>query len=90
MADVANIFIRLKRHQELSKGLHIESSSGEAYTNPALAVAGATCDKRMPVVESEYFVCLGAVDAPRLLRAVRSSLYEKAVAVGANVLIDEM
>jgi hypothetical protein len=45
--------------------------------------------KRVPVTKTELFVCKGAVDVVKLLRAVRASLFEKAQAVGANVLLEE-
>ena len=89
ISAVANIFLKLKKHKSNSKSHHIESSSGDAWTYPALAEKGATCDKRVLVEENQLFVCVGAVDVVKLLRAVRGSLYDKALAVGANVLLDE-
>src|ERR1700722_12354646 len=71
ISAVANIFLKLQKHKSNSKSHHIESSSGDAWTYPALAEKGATCDKRVLVEENQLFVCVGAVDVVKLLRAVR-------------------
>ncbi|OCH86848.1 hypothetical protein OBBRIDRAFT_737225 [Obba rivulosa] len=68
---------------------HIQSSSGEPYTHLSLDAPGAVSERRVPLVQKDDFVCRDAVDVVRLLRLVRASLYEKAEALGANVLIDE-
>jgi len=40
-------------------------------------------------MHQDQFICLGAVDLPKLLRACRATLYDNAQNLGANVLIDE-
>lgn len=88
LADVANIFVKLRKTQNgaRSKAQCIESSSGEPKTHPGLEPVS---ERKVPLGEEERFVCRDGVDAVKLLRAVRTSLYEKAESIGANVLVDE-
>lgn len=86
LPDVANIFIKMRRVQSRARQV-IESSSGEQpKSHPGLEL---TCERKVPLGEEGRFVCKDGVDVTKLLRAVRSSLYEKAEAIGANVLVDE-
>jgi hypothetical protein len=89
MADVANIFIKLRRTREKSKSHHIDSSSGEPQTHPSLTGDGVTCAERVDIELNENYVCVGAVDVVKLLRCSRTKLFEKASFWNANVLIDE-
>ncbi|CDO70370.1 hypothetical protein BN946_scf184999.g10 [Trametes cinnabarina] len=88
VSNVANLFVKMRRHRAKAKAHHIESSSGdEPQTHPSLE--GAASVERIPLEKNETFVCRDGVDATKLLRAVRGALYEKAQTFGANVLVDE-
>lgn len=89
VADVASIFVKMRGLQDRSKYQLIESSSGAAQTHPTMAGDGVVSARKVPIVQEDTFECRDAVDVPRLLRAVRASLYETAQALGANVLVDE-
>ncbi|EJF56233.1 hypothetical protein BD309DRAFT_874327 [Dichomitus squalens] len=87
---VAKLLVKMRRHRSKAKAHHIESSSGPApLTHPALRGDGAVSPQRVPLEENVTFVCRDGVDVAKLLRAARASLYQKAVEVGANVLVDE-
>jgi len=83
-ADVANIFVKMRRTQ--TRATSLKSTSGEPRTHSGLQL---TCERKVPLGEEERFVCRDGVDTVKLLRAVRSILYEKAEALGANALADE-
>lgn len=89
ISGVANLFVKMRRQRSKVKSHHIVSDSGEPQTHPSLAAEGAVSERKVPLVQQEHFVCRDAVDVPKLLRAVRGALYEKALSVGANVLVDE-
>jgi len=40
-------------------------------------------------MQQDQFICVGAVDLAKLLRACRATLYDSAESLGANVLVDE-
>ena len=87
---VANLLVKMRQHRTKAKAHHIESSSGpEPLTHPALRDDGAVSPRKVPLEENATFVCRDGVDAAKLIRAVRGSLYQKALDVGANVLVDE-
>ncbi|KAI0366853.1 hypothetical protein BV20DRAFT_971381 [Pilatotrama ljubarskyi] len=88
VSNVANLFVKMRRHRSKAKAHHIESSSGdEPQTHPALQ--GAVSAEKIPLELHETFVCRDGVDTAKLLRAVRGALYQKALTYGANVLVDE-
>ncbi|KAI0738964.1 hypothetical protein C8Q80DRAFT_1113235 [Daedaleopsis nitida] len=90
VANVANLLVKMRRHRSKAKEHHIESSSGDApQTHPSLAEDNAVSARKVPLEESQTFVCRDGVDAAKLLRAVRGALFQKALDVGANVLVDE-
>ncbi|KAI0947893.1 hypothetical protein AcW1_009536 [Taiwanofungus camphoratus] len=89
MSDVANIFIRMRRHSLRAKEHHIESCSVFPQTHPSLSGEGTVSVRRVPIVQEDDFVCRDGVDAVKLLRLSRASLYEKARTIGASVLVDE-
>ncbi|KAI0356065.1 hypothetical protein OH77DRAFT_1424375 [Trametes cingulata] len=90
VSNVANLFVKMRRHRSKAKSHHIESSSGDApQTHPALQAEGAVSAERIHLEQSETFVCRDGVDTAKLLRAVRGALYQKALTYGANVLVDE-
>ncbi|PIL23436.1 hypothetical protein GSI_14747 [Ganoderma sinense ZZ0214-1] len=87
---VANLLVKMRRHRAKAKSHHIESASGpEPLTHPALRDEDAVSPRKVPLDEDTTFVCRDGVDVAKLLRAVRASLYQKAVDIGANVLVDE-
>ncbi|KAI6000110.1 hypothetical protein EDC04DRAFT_2584208 [Pisolithus marmoratus] len=87
---MANVFVKLRRVRDKSKAESLNCSSGdEPQTHPSLAGEGATGRRRVSVVHSDLFTCKGGVDVPKLLRATRMSLLEKAEFLGANVLVEE-
>ena len=89
MAGVANLFIRIRRFEDvaLSKN-HEVISSGEPQTHPGLAEA---CEnqEQAAVELTDNFVCAGGVNVTTLLRATRMSLLERIESLGANALLDE-
>lgn len=89
LSNVASLFVKMRRTGSKQKDHHIESSSGEPITDPRLIGEGVVSAKRVPLMEKERFVCRDGVDVVKLLRAVRSSLLEKAENRGANVLVEE-
>lgn len=90
ISNVANILVKMRRHRGKAKEHHIESSSGDKpLTHPSLAGENAVSAQKVPLEESQTFVCRDGVDVAKLLRAVRGVLYQKALDVGANVLVDE-
>jgi len=89
MADVANIFVKMRRTKARSKAHHIESNSGEPQTDPSLAAEGVTCAQKVDIELEDVFTCVGGVDVKKLLRASRTRLFETATYLKANVLIDE-
>ncbi|KAI6116263.1 hypothetical protein EDD16DRAFT_1475094 [Pisolithus croceorrhizus] len=87
---MANVFIKLRRARDRSKAESLHCSSGdEPQTHPSLSGESATCRRRVPIVHSDLFTCKGGVDVPKLLRATRMSLLEKAEFLGGNVLVEE-
>ncbi|KAH8103064.1 hypothetical protein BXZ70DRAFT_905712 [Cristinia sonorae] len=83
--DVANIFIRLNRVKAKATALH-STSGDQPLTHPSIQEVS---ERKVPLAIEERFVCRDGVDAAKLLRAVRSSVYEKAESIGASVLVDE-
>ncbi|EIW78542.1 hypothetical protein CONPUDRAFT_60488 [Coniophora puteana RWD-64-598 SS2] len=77
-----------------SSAQHLSLSSGAPQTHPCFAhdvdlTSAMQPQRRVPLVHGDTFVCTGGVDVPRLLRASRASLLDKASLLGANVLVDE-
>ncbi|KAF7351240.1 hypothetical protein MSAN_01555500 [Mycena sanguinolenta] len=89
IANVANIFIRMRRASDQVKPRHIESSSGEDPQSHPDVLAGVTSTARKPLSHTDIFICDGAVNAGQLLRFTRRSLMEVAELIGANALVDE-
>ena len=91
ISNVANVLVKMRRHRNKVKAHHIDSASGDApLTHPALAGEGAVSARRVPLMaEDVTFVCRDGVDVSKLLRAARAAVYQSAVEVGANVLVDE-
>ncbi|KAJ8469107.1 hypothetical protein ONZ51_g9206 [Trametes cubensis] len=88
VSNVANLFVKMRRHRSKAKSHHIESTSGDSpQTHPSLE--GAASAEKIPLEKNETFVCRDGVDTTKLLRAVRGALLEKAQTFGGNVLVDE-
>ncbi|KAG8216685.1 hypothetical protein J3R82DRAFT_6887, partial [Butyriboletus roseoflavus] len=85
VSTVANVFIKFRRTRHDA----LDFASGIPITDPSLCGKDATCKRRVPLGHADRYVCKGAVDVAKLLRGSRASLLEKAVLVGANVLVEE-
>jgi hypothetical protein len=69
---------------------HITCSSGtDPITTPSLAAPNVVSVRKVSVVHQDQFICLGAVDLAKLLRACRATLFNNAENLGANVLVEE-
>ncbi|KAJ7906289.1 hypothetical protein B0H13DRAFT_2274095 [Mycena leptocephala] len=89
IANVANIFIKMRRASDQVKPWRIESSSGEdPQSHPGVEEA-VTSTAREPLWRTDVFICDGAVNGAQLLRVVRNTLMELAELIGANALVDE-
>ncbi|EIW55160.1 uncharacterized protein TRAVEDRAFT_130298 [Trametes versicolor FP-101664 SS1] len=90
VSNVANLFVRMRRHRSKAKAHHIESTSGDApQTHTALHGVVSAETEKIHLEQDETFICRDGVDTTKLLRAVRGALYQKAQTYGANVLVDE-
>ncbi|KAJ7108558.1 hypothetical protein C8R44DRAFT_636374 [Mycena epipterygia] len=89
IANVANIFIKMRRASDQVKPWHIESSSGEDPQSHPGVLEAVTSPKREILRHTDVFICDGAVNVAQLLRATRNTLMEDAEVMGANVLVDE-
>jgi len=85
LQNISSAFIRIRR---VRGGRQIVSTSGpEPITHPCLKNVVST--HKVSVSREDQFVCLSAVDVPKLLRACRSTLLDQARTIGANVLVEE-
>ncbi|KAF7360294.1 hypothetical protein MVEN_00758800 [Mycena venus] len=89
IANVANIFIRMRRASDQAKPWHIESSSGEEPQSHPGVLEAVTSPAREPLRHTDIFICDGAVNVVQLLRATRNALMDAAGDIGANALVDE-
>ncbi|KAJ7682966.1 hypothetical protein B0H17DRAFT_942356 [Mycena rosella] len=89
IANVANIFIKMRRASDQVKPWHIQSSSGENPQSHPGVLEAVTSPKREPLHHNDVFICDGAVNVAQLLRATRNTLLEEAEFFGANALVDE-
>ncbi|KAH8106509.1 hypothetical protein DFH11DRAFT_1518148 [Phellopilus nigrolimitatus] len=87
---VANIFVKLRRVQKKVKAHHIDSTSGaEPVTHASLDADADSLKKRARLDVQNVFMCADAVDVPKLLRASRASLLDRASLFQANTLVEE-
>jgi len=92
---IANLFVGLKRAQSrasinAAKAGIVHSDSGEApITHAALETDGGVSPRQVPIEQEDVFVCAGGVDTVKLVRLVRETVLQSAVAIGANVLVNE-
>jgi len=90
MADVASLIVRLRRHRKRAAQNHIHSDSGdEPFTDARFWGEGVLSTKRVPLEREDTFECRDGVDAAKLVRLARASLYEEAQLIGATALVDE-
>lgn len=90
MAGIASLFIKIRRFEDKAISTHeLELSSGDPKTHPDVA-EGARDQNKVPVEQTDLFVCAGGVNLTTLLRITRISLMERAErALGANSMVDE-
>ncbi|KIM70621.1 hypothetical protein SCLCIDRAFT_100849 [Scleroderma citrinum Foug A] len=89
LPSVASVFVKLQRAKDRAKTDTLDFCSGDPQTHPCLFGEGTTPRNRVSLVHSDLFTCKGAVDVPKLLRASRASLLEKAEYLGGNILVEE-
>ena len=83
--NISNALIRIRR---VRQDRQIVSTSGpEPITHPSLSNVVST--HKVSIRREDQFVCVSAVDVPKLLRACRSTLLDQARTIGANVLVEE-
>jgi len=82
----SHLFTKLSHIGE--KTHDIQSHSGEPQTHPSLQEDVAGIGK-VAIEQTDMFICSGAVDVVKLLRISRAYLLERAINLGANVLVDE-
>jgi len=102
-SGIANLFIRLRRHQDLAAAnaaaqpgspskqkqkIALVCQSGDPQSHPG-ARDGCKDQEQVPVELTERFVCRGGVNTGTLVRATRMSLLDKVENLGANALLDE-
>ena len=90
MAGVANLFTKMRRFEDRSINTdELELSSGDPKTHPNVAESAKDYNK-IPVEQTDHFVCSGGVNLSTLLRITRISLMEHAEReLGANSVVDE-
>lgn len=102
-SGIANLFIRLRRHQDLAatnaaaqpgpssrqkQKIALVCQSGDPQSHPG-AQDGSKDEEQVPVELTERFVCRGGVNTGTLVRATRMSLLDRVENLGANALLDE-
>lgn len=90
MAGVANLFTKMRRFEDKSITTEdLEFSSGDPKTHPDVAESAKDHNK-IPVEQTDNFVCAGGVNLSTLLRITRIALMEHAEReLGANSVVDE-
>lgn len=90
MAGVASLFTKIRRFEDKSINTEeLELSSGDPKTHPNVAES-AKDQNKIPVEQTEHFVCAGGVNLSMLLRITRISLMEHAEReLGTNSVVDE-
>jgi len=90
MAGIANLFTKMRRFEDMSISTDdLELSSGDPKTHPNVAES-AKDQNKVPVEQTDNFVCAGGVNLSTLLRITRISLMEHAEReLGANSVVDE-
>lgn len=90
MAGVANLFTKMRRFEDRSISTdELELSSGDPKTHPNVAES-AKDQNKIPVEQTDNFVCAGGVNISTLLRLTRIALMEHAEReLGANSVVDE-
>jgi len=98
MHNISNIFVQLQRQKRRGGGddndtahkdHHIRSSSGDSPNTHSTVASQDQTIHGPRLSRDDFFICTDAVDVPRLLRASRNALYNKAIAWGGNALVNE-
>jgi hypothetical protein len=88
-AGIANLFIKKRHFEDKAITNELELSSGDPKTHPNIAESVKDQNK-IPVEQTDFFVCAGGVNLSTLLRITRISLMEHAEReLGANSVVDE-
>lgn len=90
MAGVADLFVKIRRWEDRAISTdELELTSGDPKTHPNVAEGAKEYDKIL-VEQTDYFICVGGVNLPTLLRITRIALMEHVKReLGANSVIDE-
>jgi len=91
MAGVAaNLFAKMRRSEDKTVNTDdLEFSSGDPKSHPNVAESAKNQNK-VPVEQTDHFVCAGGVNISTLLRITRIALMENAEReLGANSVVDE-
>ena len=90
MAGVANLFTRMRRFEDRSINTDdLELNSGDPKTHPNVAES-AKDQNKIPVEQTDHFICAGGVNLSMLLRITRIALMENVEReLGANSVVDE-
>ena len=90
MGGVANLFTKMRHLEDKSINTDdLELSSGDPKTHPNVAES-AKDENKIPVEQTDHFVCTGGVNLSTLLRITRIALMEHAEReLGANSVVDE-
>jgi len=90
MAGVVNLFVKMRHWEEKAiSSDELELSSGDPKTHPNVA-EGAKDQNKVPVEQTDHFVCTGGVNLITLLRITRNALMDDAKRwLGANSVVDE-
>ena len=92
MSGIAKLFIKMRRFEDkalLTNADEVELNSGDPKTHPDVAES-AKDQNKIPVEQTDYFVCVGGVNLITLLRITRITLMEQVErALGANSVVDE-
>jgi len=90
MAGGADLFVKIRRWEDRAISTDdLELTSGDPKTHPNVAEGAKEYDKIL-VEQTDYFICVGGVNLPTLLRITRIALMEHVKReLGANSVIDE-
>jgi len=90
MAGVVNIFVKMRGWEERAVSTdELELSSGDPKTHPNVAESAKNYGK-IPVEQTDHFICAGGVNVTTLLRITRIALMEHVEReLGANSVVDE-
>jgi len=90
LSGVTNLFVKMRGMEEKAISTdELELTSGDPKTHPNVA-EGAKDQDKIPVEQTDHFVCSGGVNLPMLLRITRVALMEHIERqLGANSVVNE-